>query len=77
MALSEETSPIVLKGGPVVSLGALRLLWQLEADGFTLEVRAGRLYVEPRDQVMPADEVAIRLYRDELVALVRYCETVQ
>ena len=71
------TATVVLTGGPPVSLAALHLLWDLEARGFALEVREDRLYVLPREQVTPGDEVAIRVHRDELVALVRYCETVQ
>lgn len=77
MVRSEVASPIALSGGPIVSLAALELLWDLEARGFALEVRADRLYVLPREQVTPADEGAIREYRDELLAIVRFCETVQ
>jgi hypothetical protein len=74
------TSPsevIALRAGPTVALAALRVLWQLEARGFSFEVREDRLYVTPRDQLTPIDEADIRTYRDELCALVRHCEGIQ
>lgn len=75
MAASETAIAIVeLNGGLAVPLAALQLLWDLEARGFTLETHDGRLFVLPREQVTPADEGAIRRYRDHLVALVRHCE---
>ena len=35
------------------------------------------LGVSPRSKITAADDIAIRQHRDELLELVRYCETVQ
>jgi hypothetical protein len=75
-AISSET--VVLKGGFIVSMDALRLAWALEHRGCVLKCADdGSLFVGPRNQITPADVERIREHRDELLALVNYCETVQ
>jgi len=68
---------ITLRGGLTVSLEALQLAWSLEERGVqvTLSDDDG-LVVRPRSQITPSDDQAIRQYRDELIALVRYCDQV-
>jgi hypothetical protein len=62
---------VVLKGGLVVQLAALRLGWTLEKRGFVLSPENGRLRVCPHEHLTPDDIAAIRRHRDELLALVR------
>ena len=70
-----ELETVVLKGGLVVSLAALQLGWRLEARGLHLRLAAdGGLIVGPRSRITHEEDAAIRQYRDELLALVRYCE---
>ena len=68
---------ITLRGGLTVSLPALQLAWSLEERGVqvTLSDDDG-LVVRPRSQITPSDDQAIRQYRDELIALVRYVDQV-
>jgi hypothetical protein len=74
----ETTATIVLKGGFTVSLPALRLMWNLEARGLNIRLAAdGRILVGPNTHLDDHDRANIVRHRDELVALVRYCETVQ
>jgi hypothetical protein len=63
---------VVLRGGQVASLKALRLGWDLEARGFVMRPVGARLQVQPYKQLTPEDVAAIRHYRDELLALVSY-----
>ena len=62
-----------------VSLAALQLLWNLETRGLSVTIREadGCLYVRPKGRITAADAAAIRQHRDELLALVRYCEEIQ
>lgn len=76
MATSSET--VLLKGGLTVSVHALRLLWAFEDRGCTvLEDADGSLFIGPRHQLTAEDVADIRRHRDELLSLVRACETVQ
>ena len=65
-----------MKSGLAVSREALELLWRLEDTGMVIRLENERLRVGPADRVSEADDVAIRQYRDELVALVRMCDEV-
>jgi len=70
-----STETVILRGGLSVPLPALRLLWDLEARGFHVrQGEDGALLVSPRSRLTPDDDQAIRTYRDELKALVAYCE---
>jgi hypothetical protein len=75
--LATDTPTIVLRGGLQVPLNALRLLWGLEERGFNITEEDSMLGVSPRSKITAADDIAIRQHRDELLELVRYCETVQ
>ena len=74
---SDVGEVVTLNGGLAVPLAALQLLWSLEDRGFTVRRVATGLLVNPTERITPADEAAIRRYRDELLALVHYCETIQ
>jgi hypothetical protein len=63
---------VFLRGGLTVSADALRLLWRLENDHFTIEVRDGRLFVLPVARLTPQLAGEIRRQRDELIRLVQY-----
>jgi hypothetical protein len=71
------TDTVVLRGGLSVPLAALQLLWDLELRGFCLSDEEGSLVVSPRSRLTAADDAAIRRRRDELLALVQYCDRVQ
>jgi hypothetical protein len=68
------TESVTLKGGHVVSLDALRLLWALEEDGLNVERDGDQLTVGPKSKVRAEYRPAIRQHRDELLMLVDYCE---
>jgi hypothetical protein len=78
MATATASDFVALKGGLVVSIEALRLLWAFEHRGCTLKrAEDGSLFVGPRHQITRADLERIREHRDELLALVNYCEAIQ
>jgi hypothetical protein len=78
MAMATASDTVVLKGGLCVSVDALRLLWAFENRGCVVRREEdGSLFIGPRDQITAADAARIREHRDELLALVNYCETVQ
>jgi hypothetical protein len=72
---TEEVETVVLRGGTSVRLAALRVLWDLEAPGFSLAVTEGWLRVSPTARITPSDDAAIRRHRDELLTLVHYCHS--
>ena len=73
MATSSDL--VTLRGGLVVPLAALELLWELERRGCAVRREGdGMLFVGPRELVTAADAVRIRAYRDDVLALVDYCE---
>jgi predicted transcriptional regulator len=74
MACSETTTLVTLKGGLVASVTALQTLWGLEDRGFSLAQVGNKLQVHPAAALTAADVAAIRAHRDELLALVAYCE---
>ena len=71
------TEMVLLRGGIVVPITAIRLLMDLESRGFLLRAEANSLVVNPRSRLTSDDDRAIRQNRDELLALVRACEAVQ
>jgi hypothetical protein len=76
--MSSSNPPLVmLKNGLAVPVDALRLLWQLEDRGLHVRRDGDGLAVGPRDHLTDDDRHAIRQHRDELLALVKYCEDVQ
>jgi hypothetical protein len=77
MPVATEPRTIVLSDGLAVTFAALRVLWSLEARRFSFWVVEDELYVKPRSRLTDADDAAIREHRDELVALVRFCEVIQ
>jgi hypothetical protein len=66
---------VTIKSGLVVSVPALRLLWQLEAADMVIKIddRTGRLLVGPTARLTADDTRAIREHRDELIELVKMC----
>ncbi|MBI2834770.1 MAG: hypothetical protein HYX76_10145 [Acidobacteria bacterium] len=71
---------VTLRNGFTVLLPALQLAWRLEDRGCFLRVADDGvgLLVGPRRLVTDIDRQCIRVYRDELIALVRYeCAAVQ
>lgn len=65
---------IFLAGGLAVPLAALQVGWELEARGLRLEVEGPHLVVSPRDRITESDRALIRRWRDELIAVVTYCD---
>ena len=72
-AVSER---VTLTGGLTVSADALRVLWDLEDRGVELWLDGDTLCVRPVSALTAADDDAINEHRDELRALVAYCDTV-
>lgn len=77
MPTATKAETVVLRGGFSVPLPALQLLWALETRGLRVSADADGLLVAPRSQLTDEDDRGIRRYRDELLALVRYCESIQ
>ena len=73
---ARSTDVITLRGGHVVSVRALQLLWDLENRQFNLQADGDLLLVRPGSRLTLDDNLAIREHQDELLALVRYCEVV-
>jgi hypothetical protein len=71
---SLTAAAVILKGGIIVSLAALQLLWQLEARGPSLEREGDQLAVFPRELLTEEDRHDIQAHRDQLLHLVDYCE---
>ena len=70
---------VTLKGGLVVSVDALRMLWDLEDRGFDVKLGDGRPYkvlVGPVHRLTSADKAAIHAHRDALAELVHYVDQV-
>jgi len=70
---------VTLKSGLVVSVDALRVLWDLEGRAFNVKLGDGRRHkvlVGPVERLTEEDKTAIRLHRDALASLVHYVEEV-
>jgi hypothetical protein len=70
-----DVETVMLRGGLSVPLVALRLLWDLEERGFSMIADDAGLVVSPRSRLTAIDDRAIRQHRDDLRALVQYCES--
>jgi hypothetical protein len=75
MPTTTAPDTVVLKGGTVVSLPALRVLWDLEARGLDIKLASdGRILVGPNRELTDTDRDLIRQHKAELIRLVEYCE---
>ena len=72
MAASEAGELVMLKGGLVVPVPPLRLLWQLEERGLTVSRDGDYLLVQPHQQLTLEDCAQIRRWKPQLLALVEY-----
>jgi hypothetical protein len=64
---------VVLKGGVVLPLAAVRFAFDLEQRGFQLRVEAGdALFVGPRDRLTEDDRVRIRAWKSYLLLILTY-----
>ena len=68
---------MTLNGGCVVATAVLEFGWRLEERGLTLEIEGDYLSVGPKELLTDEDRSLIRRYRDDLVAILKHCETVQ
>lgn len=68
---------VALRGGLTLPLAAIRLAWDLEDRGLYLRRDGDVLSVGPGDRLTDDHRVLIRRWKPHLLALVRYCETVQ
>jgi hypothetical protein len=66
---------VVLRGGVSVTLPALRLAWDLENRGCTLNLDSDEsLLVRPRGLLTDEDRRDIQTWREDLKRIIRYCE---
>ena len=66
---------VTLRGGLVVPVEALRILWLLEERAFDVRLADdGVLLVTPGSKLTTDDRRTIRRHRDDLRQLVRYCD---
>ena len=76
--MATASDPVTLRSGLVVRIAALELLLGLEARGCVArQERDGTLFVGPRACVTAAEAAQIRTHRDDLLALLDYCERLQ
>ena len=68
---------VTMKSGLVISVPALQLLWRLEDTGMMvkLDELTGRLLVGPTARLTADDDREIRAHRNELIELVKMCES--
>ena len=76
MTTTSPVSELVsLRGGLVVPVEALRILWELEEREFDMRLADdGALLVVPGSKLTADDRHAISQHRDALRTLVRYCD---
>jgi len=75
---STASETVTLKGGAVVSLEALTLLWAMEDRGCVVRRASdGSLQVGPRRLLTDAERERIRRHKGELLMLMDCCEDVQ
>ena len=76
MTTTSPVSELVsLRGGLVVPVAALRVLWALEERDFNIWLTdTGGLRVAPGSKLTTADRRAIAEHRDALRELVAYCD---
>ena len=73
--LASDQPVVALRGGVVVPVAALRVLWALEERDFGVSLADdGILLVSPGSKLTARDRHAINHYRDALRLLVRYCD---
>ena len=72
-SLVSEGTLVVLRPGVSVTQEALQVLWALEDRGLTVQLDGQELLVGPQHQLTPADRLAIRKHKDELLSLLRVC----
>lgn len=63
---------VTLRGGLIVPLEALRLLWDLEDRGFSFTLEDDRIIVRPGSALTADDEAAIRRWRPDVLTLLSY-----
>jgi hypothetical protein len=68
---------VTLRDGVTLPVAALQLAWGLEDRGLHFSIDGDVLTVGPGDRLTDDDRALIRRWKPHLLALVRYCETVQ
>lgn len=69
---------VTLRGGLVLPVEALRIVWALEAREIYIRVEnADTLVVGPRRLITDADRAALKRWKPHVIALVEYCADVQ
>jgi len=68
------SSFVVLRDGPAVPINALWLVWRLEERGCIFRVEDDQLFAGPRETLTDTDRSLIREWRDDVKAIVAYCE---
>ena len=71
------TDTVTLGTGLVVSLDALRLLWEFESRKCIVRREGEALVVGPRGLITDVERDRIRQHKNELLALIDYCEALQ
>ena len=68
----EET--VMLRGGLIVQVPALRVLWELESRGCEIGVDGDVIVVRPGSKLRPEERAVIQQHRGDLIAAIRYVE---
>ena len=62
---------LILKAGFTAPIEALKLLWQLEADGYRVQLDCDELVVSPGSRLTARQRFDIRRHKRNLIALVQ------
>ena len=68
--------PVALRGGLVVSVAALRLLWFIEDRQLVITLKTNAIRVTPASQVSPELKNDVKTHATEIAGLVMYCNDV-
>jgi len=69
------TGLVTLSGGLVVPLPVLKFVWALEDRGAQFSLDGDEILVRPKGLLTDRDRVAIRSFRQDVLAVLRYQQT--
>ena len=71
------TKDVVLRGGVLVSVDALRLAWELEDRGLSLVANGTNLATVPAAGLTSDERRLLQHHHDDLLTIVRYVEALE
>ena len=62
---------LILRAGSIAPIESLRLLWQLEASGYQVQLDGDELVITPGSRLTAQQRLDIRRHKRDLIALVQ------